>query len=92
MYIIGDLPTGGFRPSRVYTHYLVFYNYRRALFHTINKNEIAMWQGVGVEFVAQRKFLFLFPRQYIMSLCDPIFTFALHKNTLKVPTKPTRLI
>lgn len=47
---------------------------------------------MGVEFFAQRKFLFLFPRQYIMSLGDPIFSFTLHKNTLKVPTKPTLLI
>lgn len=51
-----------------------------------------MWQGMVVEFFAQRKFLFLFPRQYIMSLGDPIFSFTLHKNTLKVPTKPTPLI
>lgn len=51
-----------------------------------------MRQGVGVQFLARRKFLFLFPKQYIMSLGDPIFSFTLHKNTLKVPTKPTLLI
>lgn len=51
-----------------------------------------MWQGVGVQFFAQRKLLFLFLKQYIMSLGDPIFSFTLHKNPLKVPTKLTLLI
>lgn len=51
-----------------------------------------MWQGVGVKFFARRNFLFLFPKQYIMSPGDPIFSLTLHKNTPKVSTKPTLLI
>lgn len=59
---------------------------------TVNKKESEMWHRVGVHFFARRKFLFLFPKQYIMSLADPIFSFTLPKNTLKVPTRPTLLI